>query len=895
MKPYLRVLIIEDSEDDALLTLRELRRGDYQLEFLRVDTAAAMQDALDRQTWDVVIADYTLPTFSAPEALKLLQQQWDLPFIIVSGTIGEETAVAAMKAGAHDYLIKGNLARLLPAVERELREAKERHRRHQAEQALRESEERFRQLAENIAESVFWMSDPKAQQFLYVSPAYERIWGRSCTNVYANFQEWLEAIHPQDRQQVETVLDQQSLVGFDVEYRIIRPDRSMRWIRDRGFPICNNAGAPYRTVGIAEDVTDRKLAEEALRQSQHQYQMLTEASPVGIFRVDAAGNCIYVNEQWCNMTGIPFDQALERGWIGAVHPDDRERVLAAWQQAAYQQQPFRLEYRLQRSDGTPLWVFGQALAEQRSGEEITRYVGTITDINERKQVEEERKQAAQKIYEQAALIDIAFDAIFVRDLSNRIIFWNRGAERLYGWPAEEALGQNACQLLCQLLPPNSEEILQQVYDQGEWQGEQHKRSKSGQEVIVAARLTLVRNEAGQPRSILSVDTDITEKKQLEAQFLRAQRLESLGTLASGIAHDFNNILTPILAAAQLLPSKVSSLDEPSQRLLKLTEDSAKRGADLVKQILAFARGAEGKRLPLQVRHLLAEVMQVVRQTFPKTIEVHKNIPHTDLWTVSADATQLHQVFMNLCVNARDAMPDGGLLSIEAENIHIDEAYTRLNLDARMGPYVVITIKDTGIGIPPEFMDRIFDPFFTTKDLGKGTGLGLSTVLGIVKNHGGFIKVYSEMGQGTEFKVYLPAVKNAVVRPTEAVHLLTGDQELILIVDDEPLIQQVTKATLEGHNYQTLLAKDGIEAIALYAEHKHEIRAVLMDIMMPSMDGLTAIRTLSKLDPNVKIIAISGLPGNRQLVEASGIEAKAFLLKPYTIDKLLDTLQKVLAS
>ncbi len=895
MKSHLRVLIVEDSEDDALLTLRELRRGDYHLDYARVDTAAAMQAALDRQPWDVVIADYTLPTFSAPEALKLLQKQYDLPFIIVSGTIGEETAVAAMKAGAHDYLIKGNLARLLPAVERELREAQERHRRHQAEQALRESEERFRQLAENIAESVFWMSDPKAQQFLYVSPAYERIWGRSCTHLYANFGEWLEAVHPHDRQRVQTIILEQSLMGFDVEYRIIRPDRSLRWIRDRGFPICNNAGEPYRTVGIAEDITDRKLAEEALRQSQLQYQMLAEASPVGIFRVDAEGNCIYVNEQWCKMTGIPFDQALERGWTSAVHPDDRDRVLTAWQQAAQHNQPFRLEYRLQQPDGTPIWVFGQALAEQRNGEEVTRYVGTITDINERKQVEEERKQAAQKIYQQAALLDIAFDAIFVRDLSNRIIFWNRGAERLYGWTVEEALGQNACSLLCHHLPPQSKEILQAVYEQGEWQGEQHKISKSGQEVIVATRLTLVRNETGQPQSILSVDTDITEKKQLEAQFLRAQRLESLGTLASGIAHDFNNILTPILAAAQLLPSKVSSLDEPSQRLLKLTEDSAKRGADLVKQILAFARGAEGKRLPLQVRHLLAEVIQVVRQTFPKTIEVYKNIPHTDLWTVSADATQLHQVFMNLCVNARDAMLDGGILNISAENIQIEETYTRLNLDAHAGPHVVITVTDTGTGIPLEFMDRIFDPFFTTKDLGKGTGLGLSTVLGIVKNHGGFVQVHSEVGHGTEFKVFLPAVKSAVIQPEEERQLLTGHQELILIVDDEPLIQQVAKATLEDHNYQTLLAKDGIEAIALYADRKHEIRAVLMDVMMPSMDGLTAIRTLKKLDPNVKIIATSGLPSNRQLAEASGVGATAFLLKPYTIDKLLDTLQKVLLS
>ncbi|MBE9019914.1 PAS domain-containing protein, partial [Chroococcidiopsidales cyanobacterium LEGE 13417] len=253
MNLHLRILVVEDSENDMLLMLRELRRSGYSVDYERVETAAQMQAALDRQSWDIVIADYTLPAFSAPDALKLLQsQQRNLPFIIVSGTIGEETAVAAMKAGAHDYITKGNLARLMPAVERELREAKERQKRHNAEQALRESEERFRQLAENIAESVFWMSDPKARQQLYVSPAYERIWGRSCESLYANLMEWLEAIHPEDRQRIQTNFFEQALAGhYDEEYRIIRPDGSIRWIRDRGFPIQNDSGASYRVVGIA--------------------------------------------------------------------------------------------------------------------------------------------------------------------------------------------------------------------------------------------------------------------------------------------------------------------------------------------------------------------------------------------------------------------------------------------------------------------------------------------------------------------------------------------------------------------------------------------------------------------------------------------------------------------
>ena len=642
MNPHLHVLVVEDSEDDMLLMLRELRRGGYNLDYERVETAAQMQAALDRQSWDVVIADYTLPTFSAPAALKLLQsQQQDLPFIIVSGTIGEETAVAAMKAGAHDYITKGNLARLMPAVERELREAKERQKRHNAEQALRESEARFRQLAENIVESVFWMSDPRVPQALYASPAYERIWGQSCESLYANFMEWLEAIHPEERQRIQTSFFEQSLAGhYDEEYRIIRPDGSIRWIRDRAFPIHDDSGAPYRVVGIAEDITERKLTEAALR--------------------------------------------------------------------------------------------------------------------------------------------------------------------------------------------------------------------------------------------------------------RAQRLESLGTLASGIAHDFNNILTPILATAQLLSLKLP-LNEQDRHLLQLIEDSAKRGADLVKQILAFARGVEGKRVPLQVRHILSEVMQVARQTFPKTITIHADFPTANLWTVSADATQLHQVFMNLCVNARDAMPNGGILSLAAENKFVDEACTRMNLEARPGCYVAIAISDTGTGIPAELLERIFDPFFTTKEVGKGTGLGLSTALGIVKNHGGFVKVYSEVGKGSQFKVYLPAIEDAVTQPVAELALLTGNNELILIVEDEQSIQQVTQTSLQNCNYRTLIAKDGIEAIALYADRKYEIDLVLIDVMMPLMDGLTVIRTLQKLNPKVKAIVTSGLASNSLRAEITEIGVKAFLPKPYTTQELLDTLHRVLSN
>mgnify|MGYP002776989166 CR=1 FL=1 len=503
----------------------------------------------------------------------------------------------------------------------------------------------------------------------------------------------------------------------------------------------------------------------------------------------------------------------------------------------------------------------------------------------------ERQRAEQTIREQAALLDEASDAIYTRDFENHILFWNQSAERLYGWSQAEIQEQNAVKWFCNL--QEFEAALKVVLEQGAWQGEIQKLTKSDKAITVMSRMTLVRDKAGLPKSILTVDTDITEKKQLEAQFLRAQRLESIGTLASGVAHDLNNILTPILTTAQLLLLKFPHADEQTQQLLKISEANARRGAALIKQVLSFARGAEGNRTSVQVSHLLEEIKQMTDRTFPKSLSVHIDLPDSGLNLVHADLTQLQQVLMNLCVNARDAMPDGGVLTLAASNVLIDEAYARTQLDASPGAYVRITVSDTGTGIPPEIIDRIFDPFFTTKEVGKGTGLGLSTVLGIIKNHAGFVEVESRVGQGTCFKLYLPTTHDQSVSLIADPTLLPGHDELILVVDDETPIQEITKAILEVQNYRVLTASDGFEAIALYAKHKQEIDAVLMDWMMPGMDGLTATRTLKKMNAKVKVIATSGLSLKNTLENVASVGVDLFLPKPYTAEELLKDLRKVL--
>ncbi|MFB2893398.1 response regulator [Aerosakkonemataceae cyanobacterium BLCC-F50] len=411
---------------------------------------------------------------------------------------------------------------------------------------------------------------------------------------------------------------------------------------------------------------------------------------------------------------------------------------------------------------------------------------------------------------------------------------------------------------------------------------------------IAVKSSLFCDQTGNPVRMIGIHMDITEKKQLEAQFLRAQRLESLGTLASGIAHDLNNILTPILAVVQLLPMKLPNLNNNTQQLLKTLESSAQRGADLVKQILSFARGVEGKRINLQIHHLLYEIEQIIQQTLPKSIDIHSNIP-SNLWTISGDTTQLHQVFMNLCVNARDAMPEGGNLQIIAQNILVDEQYARMHLDAKVGAYVMVSVADTGMGIPPEILHRVFDPFFTTKEVGKGTGLGLSAVLGIVKSHGGFIDVQSEVNKGSLFKVYLPAIESLVNETNDDLELLVGQQQLILVIDDEAAITEITKNTLEIYNYRVLTASDGIEAIALYAEYKDEIAGVLMDIMMPTMDGTTIIPLLRRLNPNVYVLAMSGLNSTEVVSQVQKLGFQGFLSKPFTTKELLWALYKGLVT
>jgi len=386
--------------------------------------------------------------------------------------------------------------------------------------------------------------------------------------------------------------------------------------------------------------------------------------------------------------------------------------------------------------------------------------------------------------------------------------------------------------------------------------------------------------------------EVAAKRHMDEQFLRAQRLESIGMLASGIAHDLNNVLAPIILAAPVLREHATNPDD--LRIIASLEKSAERGVDLVRQILTFTQGVGGGHQLLEVKPLLKETMSVIGETFPKNIRLEDEFP-ADLWPTMADPTQIHQVLLNLCVNARDAMPSGGVLRLRAENCLLDERAAKKIEGAMAGAWLVLHVEDTGTGIPAEALAHIWEPFFTTKEANKGTGLGLSTVRTIVEHHRGFINLKTQPGRGTTFRVYLPAAelpaKNDHLDPVRP-SAVRGNGELVMIVDDEAQIRDITSAILSRHGYRVLMAGDGSEAVALFAARSSEISVVVTDMSMPNLDGAVLANIVQHLNPMVKILAMSGLSsggGDSKVSRFNG----AFLFKPFKVEALLEAVNKLL--
>jgi PAS domain S-box-containing protein len=631
---------------------------------------------------------------------------------------------------------------------------------------------------------------------------------------------------------------------------------------------------------------DRKRAEQTLRESEERFRTIFARSAVGIGITDIrTRRIIESNAALQVMLGYSAEELRETTTTGLMHPDDVADELETNRKLLEGLADHIVtEKRWIRKDGNIVWGRVTASVVKDPAGVPLFGIGLVEDITQKNDAEE-------MIREQAALLDHAQDAICVRDLESKITYWNKGAERLYGWSSKDAIGKNEFDLLLRDISPEVGRAQKQVLEDGEWVGELTQKTRSGDEVIVQSHWTLVRNAAGEATSVLVINTNMTDRKKLEAQFLRAQRLESIGTLAGGIAHDLNNVLSPIMLAAHLLRSRTT--DPAVRKWIDTIESSAQRGAGILSQVLTFARGATGKRMVVQPKHLLKEMGKIASETFPRSIESTVDVAR-DLWTITGDPTQLHQVLMNLCVNARDAMPAGGMLTIKGENTVLDEASAHQVIDAVPGRYVLLTVSDTGTGIPPQILEKVFEPFFTTKEPGRGTGLGLSTVHAIVKSHKGFIRVFSTPGKGTTFQIYLPS-QSAGETPDAAEEeglALTGSGELVLVIDDERMVLNMTEEILGSSGYRVLTASGGREGVSIYARQGNMIHAVLVDMMMPQMDGLAVIQALRRMNPDVKILAMSGIPreGGDDPVQKM---AQHFLSKPFTAATLLRALRDIL--
>ncbi|MBI2949940.1 MAG: PAS domain S-box protein [Verrucomicrobia bacterium] len=1139
---HLNVLIIEDSESDAGLLVRELRRSGYEVAARRVETEADMLTALQTAAWDVILSDYSMPHFSGLAALRLLKEQrLDIPFIFVSGTIGEDVAVEAMKEGAVDYLLKDRLARLDAAVAQALETKRLRHEAQQTDAQLRLQQKAlesaangivitnthgevqwanpafstmtgyalaeaagqrlrflksgrhdgafYRKLWETILAGEVWDGDlinrrkdgtlypehmtvtpvragdgaithfiaikqdvterrraeeelrlthKKLRQLLAHSPAViytlrfdgpnivpvvvsdniERLLGVTAAES-ARYEWWLDSLHPEDRDRA--VADASRGFeegGYSMEYRIRHKDGTYRWVQDNNhvsrdasgqpkeavgvwtditerkrleaevrlreqqlssffsgataglmildtnfrfvqingalaemngvpaeehigktvsevvpelapevvplfehvlatgdpilnfeltgetprepgvqrhwmesfFPVVGQDGNPQGVGAIVVEITEQKKAESALRESEERYRKLVELSPDAIY-IHCQGEFVLLNKVACELFGAKEPaELIGTSILDRIHPAfhsvvrDRIRMI---QEERVNVPP--LEEKLVRIDGTPFDAEVAAAPFVYQGKPSALVI--IRDITERKRMQDALRDSEARYRK---LAELSPDGIVVH-CDRQIVYANQVLARMVGAAApEELMGRDVLAFLHPSFHDLGVERSRRVLERGEIVPPAEEKLVRLDGTYFDAELTAGPFiHQGKPAAI-SVIRDITEKKALNEKMLRNQRLESIGTLVGGIAHDLNNVLAPILMSLEILRLKFT--DEPSQKILSTIAASAQRGADLVKQVLTFSRGLKGERVAVQLRHVVREMQGIIRETFPKSITLALQMP-SDLWTVKGDATQLHQVLMNLCVNARDAMPNGGKLSIRGENLTLDDTFGRMNPEARPGPHVLLTIIDTGSGMSREVQRRIFEPFFTTKEPGKGTGLGLSTVLGIVKGHGGFITVETEAGQGTKFKVYLAAEPSSETRRAEAERCPspTGHGELILVVDDEAAIQQIARETLQVSGYRVLTAGNGAEAVALCAQHALEVKLVLTDMMMPIMDGTATIRAVRVLAPQVKIIAASGLGSETRESDPGKLGVEAFLRKPYTSDTLLRTVAEVMGA
>ena len=943
----IRVLIVEDSTDDAELVLRQLQRAGYDPVTERVQTAEAMKAALEREDWDLVVSDYSMPQFDAPTALHLLNQSGrDVPFIVVSGSIGEDVAVAMMKTGAHDYILKQNLTRFVSAVQRELREAENRRQQRLTEQAKQRLQierdallERLKQENEDLA--ALTQLTANAISTLDLDELLRVLLGRVVEVMHADAATILlvegaelrvrasaGAVDLTDSTHVKHARE-----GFAgavasrgkpvyVEDAAVDPLVTDPLIRERG--VRSMLGVPLkrdgRLLGVlhadwlavrpcrdrevhlleitaercAAAIRNAQLHQEAKRiaaaltESEARFRRIVESDMIGLLFWDASGAITEANDALLRIVGFTQDDVRTGrvDWRNMTPPEYRAldenslRELAATGVCT----PFEKEYF--RKDGSRVPVLiGATNFPHLPGQGVA----FVLDITERKRAEAELRL-------QSAALNAAANIIVITDRDGTVEWVNPAFTALTGYRAEEAIGKNQRELVKSGVHDQLfyRDLWDTILAGRVWQGEMTNRRKDRSLYTVDQTITSVNGAGGVIDHFITIQRDLTEQKRLEAQFLQAQKMEVVGRLASGIAHDFNNLLTVINGTADLALMNLRE-DDPLRADCLQIHGAGERAASLTRQLLAFSRQQILKPEVLILSSLVADLQGMLQRLIGEDIALVV-MPAKDVGSVMADPVQIEQVVMNLAVNARDAMPNGGTLTIETRDVALDEAFAAEHPSVQPGPHVMLAISDTGAGMDEVTCARIFEPFFTTKAVGKGTGLGLSTVYGIVKQSGGSIFVCSELGKGTTFRIYLPWVEAVAHKgqPAPTVTLVQGT-ETVLIVEDEEAVCRLAKRVLQMAGYTVLTASSGGEALALLERHDGPVHLMLTDMVMPGMTGRELATQLMNIHPRTKVLFTSGYTNDATLHHGLLGTATHFIGKPYTVAQLTRKVREVLNS
>ncbi len=1006
MKKPLRVLHVEDSERDVALLTRHLSRAGYDPVYERVETPEAMRDALAAHEWDLILCDFSMPHFNAIAALAVLKKmELDIPFIIISGTVGEAVAVEAMRAGAHDYLMKDNLVRLVPTIERELHEAENRRARRLAEEAHKASEAELRALFAAMTD-VILVLDAKGR-YLKIAPTDpsnlyrqpDNLLGKKLRDVFPkeqadfflkhirraldegrmrrveyslqidNKEIWFDgSVSPMskdsviwigrditERKQAEQLIRLQATALQSAAHAIVITDNqgAITWVNpafttltgytleevsgrnvrilnsgmhDRAFfktlwdtilsgqvwrgetinrrkdgslyfeeqsitPVMSDAGEIINFIAIKQDITEHKRADEALRDSEERYRLLFESNPHPMWVYDLETlRFLAVNKSAVRHYGYSREEFLAMVIKDIRPPEDI---------------PLLLENVSRVRDGLDVAGVWRHLKKDGSiiDVEITTHelifvgrraeVVLVNDVTERKKAEEALKEAEEKY---RSIFENAVEGIFQSTPEGRFISANPALVRILGYESPEELITDRTNIATQhyVNPAFRDELERMLAEQGIVVGfECEVFRKDGIKIWVEENIRAIRDESGALLYYEGSIEDMTERKMLEEQLRQSQKLEAIGQLAGGIAHDFNNLLTAINGYSDLVLRRLQAAD-PLRHNVEEIKKAGERAAALTRHLLAFSRKQVLQPVAIDLNTIVSDMEKMLRRLIGEDVEL-RTVLASELGTIKADPGQIEQVILNLAVNARDAMPQGGKLTIETENVYIDEEYATHHVAVKPGHYVMLAVSDTGTGIDEKTRAHIFEPFFTTKEVGKGTGLGLSTVYGIVKQSGGNIWVYSEVGQGTTFKVYLPRVAGGAqeyrrsVAPKEA---LQG-KETILLAEDDEMVRNLVLEVLRHYGYQVLEASNGGAALLICERHKGQVHLLITDVVMPEMSGRELAVRLSQLRPDMKVLFMSGYTDNAIVDQGVLAEGTPFIQKPFAPDALAHKVKEVL--